>query len=286
MTYTLEASYSYCEALSRRQARNFYFGFRLLPREQRRAIYAAYAFARLGDDIVDGEWPPVEAARRLTAYRRELDRCLAGEPAGPVFTALASAIRTFGIPHHYFYDLLRGMAMDLGVRRYRTFEDLRGYCYLVASTVGLISIEIFGYRGGEAARGHAADLGIALQLTNILRDIREDAARGRIYLPLEELAACGYSEEELLGGVVNQGFRRLLSLQVERAREYYTRGQRLLAYLPRRARACVGVMAGIYRCILDDIERQPEAVFQRRLGLSTGQKLALAGRELVRSLVP
>lgn len=286
MSKALSAAYDYCQALARREAKNFYYGFMLLPRQRRRAIYAAYAFARLGDDIVDEGLPQEEASRRLAAYRGELDRCLAGEPEGPVFTALADVIARYRIPAQYFYQLIEGMEMDLRVRRYQSFDELRRYCYLVASTVGLISIEIFGYRGGETARGYAADLGIALQLTNILRDIQEDAGRDRVYIPQEELACCGYSEGELLSGVVSEGFHRLVRLQVERAREYYARGRRLLPYLPRRARACVGVMAGIYSRILEDIERRPEAVFRERVGLSTGQKLALAGRELVRSMVP
>ncbi|MFB3093324.1 MAG: phytoene/squalene synthase family protein, partial [Dehalococcoidia bacterium] len=159
------------------------------------------------------------------------------------------------------------------------------YCYMVASIVGLISIEVFGYRGGGQARERAADLGIALQLTNILRDVQEDLQRDRIYLPQDELARFGYTEDDLRAGAATDNFRRLMSFQVKRAREYYERGRRLFPYLPRRARACVGVMAGIYSTILDDIEREPETVLRRRLSLSAGQKLALAGRELVRSLV-
>jgi phytoene synthase len=201
-----------------------------------------------------------------------------------VFQALGHAIETYGIPHEYFYDLVRGVTTDLTVQRYSTFDELKEYCYLVASIVGLISIEIFGYGGGDKARRHAADLGIALQLTNILRDIQEDAARDRIYLPLEELDAFGYSAEELFAGRVTPGFRRLLAFNIERARQYYEEGRKLLPFLPRRARACVGVMAGIYSSILDDIQRDPAVVFQRRVSLSTGQKLVLAGRELVRSM--
>ncbi len=280
----LEAAYDYCQALTKREAKNFYYGFMLLPHHQRRAIYAAYAFARRCDDIVDEGLPRAEATVRLAAYREALGCCLEGRPEGPVFTALKDAVDTFAIPHRYLYALIDGVETDLTVRRYAGFQELERYCYLVASTVGLISIEIFGYQGGERARQHAADLGIALQLTNILRDIQEDAGRDRIYLPREELAAFGYSEEELLAGRVTPAFRRLLAFQVERARRYYGQGRRLLPYLPRRARACVGVMAGIYCHILDDIEREPEAVFQRRVSLSAGQKLALAGRELVRSL--
>jgi phytoene synthase len=281
----LTAAYDYCQALTKREAKNFYYGFMLLPERQRRAIYAAYAFARICDDIADEGLPSDQAARRLACYRASLDRCLNGQPEGPAFEALKDAVDTFSIPHRYFYDLIGGVEMDLTVRRYETFDELKRYCHLVASTVGLISIEIFGYRGGETARQHAADLGIALQLTNILRDIQEDAARGRVYLPQEELARFGYTEEELFAGRATPVFRRLLAVQIERARRYYGEGRRLLPYLPRRARACVGVMAGIYSSILSDIEREPGVVFRRRVSLGTGQKLVLASRELVRSLV-
>ncbi|MEE8369934.1 MAG: presqualene diphosphate synthase HpnD [Dehalococcoidia bacterium] len=282
----LAVAYEHCRALAKKEAKNFYYGFMLLPGDQRRAIYAAYAFARQCDDIADKGLPLEEAVRQLAAYRQSLDRCLEGRPEGPVFTALKHTVDSFGIPQEHFYSLIEGVETDLAVRRFQTFDELRRYCYLVASTVGLISIEIFGYRGGEVARRHAVDLGIALQLTNILRDIREDLARDRVYLPQEELAAFGYDEQDLLSGQATPGFRRLLAFQIERARHYFAEGQQLLPYLPRRARACVGVMAGIYSSILKDIERRPEAVFQRRLSLNTGQKLALASRELVRSLAP
>lgn len=281
----LSADYEYCQALTKREAKNFYYGFMLLPSDQRHAIYAAYAFARQCDDIVDDGLPIDDARVRLAAYREELDRCLEGEPQGPVFTALAHAIRRYKIPGDYFYDLIRGVETDLTVNRYETFDDLKRYCHLVASVVGLISIEIFGYRGGEKARSLAADLGVALQLTNILRDLREDAERDRVYLPLDEVAMFGYSEEELLAGATTPAFRSLMSFQVARAREYFDQGRQLLPYLPLRARACVGAMAGIYSSILDEIARRPSVVFQRRVSLSTPQKLTLAGRELMRSVV-
>ena len=281
----LVAAYDHCQALTKREAKNFYYGFMLLPARQRRAIYAAYAFARECDDIVDAGLPSEEASLRLAAYRESLDRCLEGHPQGPVLVALRDAIERYRIPHEYFYRLIEGVETDLTVGRYANFEELKRYCYLVASVVGLISISIFGYRGGEQARRHAADLGIALQLTNILRDVQEDLQRDRIYLPLDELARFGYAEDDLREGVANDAFRRLMALQTERARHYFESGRRLLPYLSRRARACVGVMAGIYSTILDDIQREPETVLRRRVSLSAGQKLALAGRELVRSLV-
>lgn len=286
MRNEVAVAYDYCQALAKREARNFYYGFMLLPFEQRRAIYAAYAFARECDDIVDGDLPPDESARLLGAQRRRLDDCLAGEPDGPVFEALGDAVAHFGIPREYLYELMDGVQMDLEVRRYADFSSLRTYCRKVASVVGLISIEVFGYRGDDIARKHAEDLGIALQLTNILRDLQEDAERGRVYVPQEEIEAFGYSERELFSGVVSPEFRRLAAFQAARARDQFAEGRKLLPYLPRRARACVGVMAGIYESVLSGIERDPGVVFQRRLSLSSGRKLALAGRELVRSLAP
>jgi phytoene synthase len=285
MSNELSAAYRHCQALTRREAKNFYYGFMLLPAKQRRAIYAAYAFARECDDIVDAARPVEEASARLAAQRELLDRCLEGSPNGPVFTALADAVRRYSIPHDYFYRLIEGVETDLTVSRYATFDDLKRYCYLVASVVGLISAEIFGYQGGEEARGHAADLGIALQLTNILRDVQEDLQRGRIYLPEDELARFGYKADFLRQGVANEAFRRLMAFQVARAEEYFEEGRMLLPLLPRRARACVGVMAGIYRTILDDIRRRPETILRQRVSLGTGHKLVLAGRELVRSFV-
>lgn len=286
MNDELQAAYDYCQALTRREAKNFYYGFVLLPGDQRRAIYSAYAFARECDDIADSEMPAGEAAVRLAGYRAAFDRCLGGESDGPVFAALSHAVRTFGVPPTYFHSLVDGVEMDLTQSRYATFDELREYCYRVASVVGLICIEIFGYEGAEKARKHAEDLGIALQLTNILRDLQEDAARGRIYLPLEEIETFRYSSAELMAGEVTKAFRRLVRFQAQRARDYYASGRELLDYLPRRARACVGAMAGIYSAILDDIERDPGVVFRRRVSPGIGHKLALAGRELVRSLAP
>ncbi len=287
MSVALAQAYAHCAAVARAEAKNFYYGFLLLPPRQRQAIYAAYAFARLCDDIVDDGGLPEEAkAAGLDRLRAQLRQCLAGQPEGPVFTALHDAVITFDIPHEYLFLLIDGVEMDLRQRRYATFRELERYCYLVASVVGLICIEIFGYRGGDEARRRAVDLGIALQLTNILRDVQEDLARDRIYIPLEEIAAFGYSEEALRRGEADPTFHCLMAFQVERAREYYRSGLQLLPLLARRPRACVGAMAGIYLRILERIARGPEVVLRKRVSLGTGAKLALAGRELVRSVVP
>ncbi len=282
---SLTAAYDYCQDLTRREAKNFYYGFALLPRPQRRAIYSAYAFARQCDDIVDADLPREEAATQLAAYRQTFEDCLSGERESPVFQALGRTIERYGVPPDYFRDLIAGCEMDLTQTRYPDFDALKEYCRRVASAVGVISIEIFGYKGGEKARRYAADLGIALQLTNILRDVQEDATRGRIYLPLDELEWFGYGPDDLMSGRVTSDFKRLMSFQVDRARQYYNEGRRLLPLLPARARACVGVMAGIYSAILDAIERDPGVIYRQRLSLPTSQKLVLAGRELARSLI-
>jgi len=281
----LEAAYDHCQELTRREAKNFYYGFMLLPTTPRRAIYSAYAFARECDDIVDAGLPVEDAAAQLGEFRRRFERTLAGEPDGQVFHALGHTVRQYSIPHEYFTNLIDGCEIDLTRRRYETFDVLKDYCHKVASAVGLISIEIFGYRGGDKARKYAAELGVALQLTNILRDIQEDGERGRIYLPLDEIEWFGCTPEDLLAGRATREFRRLVLFQADRAREHFRQGRKLLPLLPPRARACVGVMAGIYASILDDIELDPGVVFRRRVSLGTGQKLALAGREIVRSVV-
>ncbi|HEY5640545.1 MAG TPA: presqualene diphosphate synthase HpnD [Dehalococcoidia bacterium] len=285
MNRDLKAAYEHCREITQREASSFYYGFLLLPPAQRRAIYSAYAFARQCDDLADGDLPREEAERALDGARDALDRCLAGDPDGPVFEALGRTIERYDVPRQHFIDLIDGVRTDLTVSRYATFTDLRAYCYRVASSVGLICIEIFGYSGGQRARRYATDLGLALQLTNILRDLAEDADRGRVYLPQEEVEWFGYSDAELLARQVTPEFRRLIAYQVHRAREFYASGRRLLPLLPVRARACVGVMAGVYSSILDEIERRPGVVFRRRVGPGAGQKLALAGRELVRSVL-
>ena len=174
--------------------------------------------------------------------------------------------------------------MDLTQTRYRTFDELRDYCYKVASVVGLISIEVFGYRD-PAAREYAVDLGIAMQLTNILRDIKEDAQRGRVYIPLDELESFGYSERDLQGSVVNGAYRDLMRFQVDRARSYFASGRRLMPALPLNSRACPAVLAALYSAILDRIEAAGFDVFQERIGLTTKRKLLLTARVWATSLI-
>ncbi|MBV8086388.1 MAG: presqualene diphosphate synthase HpnD [Chloroflexi bacterium] len=269
----LEA-YDVCRDLTKRAAKNWYYGFISLPPEKRRAIYAAYAFSRECDDDTD-EQGTLEAKREAIARTRErLDAAYSGQTDDPILLALGDAAKRYDIPRDHFEELIRGVEMDLDVTRYADFEALRTYCYRVASVVGLICLQIFGYDDPHAPE-YAADLGLALQLTNIMRDIKEDAELGRIYLPQDEIKRFGYSEHELLAGVYNEPFRRLMAFQAERAWHFHRSGQRLLALLDIRARACTATMQGIYREVLARIQASDYAVFNSRISLRGRDKLGL-----------
>ncbi len=283
MTTEPQAAYTICRNITRARAKNFYYAFRTLPSRQRRAIYAAYAFCRRCDDIADGE-DTVEDKRAALRDTRARLRGEVGAPPDPVFEALRHAIATFSIPVSLFEEVVDGVEMDLVKIRYDTFEELRKYCSGVASSVGLIGIEVLGYRD-EAAKGYAVDLGIAMQLTNILRDVKEDAERGRIYIPLGELAAFGYTQQQLMDGTVNEQFKDLMRFQTARARRYFDSGSRLMPLLGLRARACPEVLTGIYSALLTSIERSGYDVFQRRIGLSTRRKLFIMAKTWAASLI-
>ncbi len=284
MDRDLKAAYDHCKRVTRAEAKNFYYAFRTLPARKRRAIYAAYAFCRLCDDIADGDLPPDEKRRLLDEMRSRLAPG-SGADAHPVFMALRDAVDSYGIPVRHLGEVIDGVEMDLAKTRYATFEELRGYCYLVASAVGLVCIEIFGYADPKA-REHAVDLGLAMQLTNILRDVREDSRRGRIYLPLDELERFGYAESDLERGVVNEPFRRLMGFQAARAREHFERGRRIVPLLSADSRACLALLHGVYSSILDRIEESGFDVYSRRVGLTTREKLLLMARLWATSLVP
>jgi 15-cis-phytoene synthase len=217
MTPALAASYAYCVRLARREATNFYHAFRVLPGPQRRAMCALYAFLRVADDLSDGPVGLGEKKAALAAWRSEFARALAGDYSHPLHPALHDAIRVHGIPPGHLHAVLDGVEMDLVQDSYATFAELYGYCYRVASAVGLACIHI--WRCAEArAEAYAESAGIAFQLTNILRDLREDAARGRVYLPREDLLRFGYELEQLQRGERDERFRALMRFQVERAR--------------------------------------------------------------------
>jgi len=278
---TLKESYQYAARLTRAKARNFAYSFWFLTPDRRRGISTIYAYSRRLDDCVDaaigGTINPREAWQELERLRALLD----GSRVDPLGPALRDTIQKFSIPHDPFHELIAGMGMDLEQSRYRTFEDLRTYCYRAASTVGLICIEIFGKESPEA-RDRAIDLGIAMQLTNVLRDIPEDLGRGRIYLPTEELSRFGYSEEELEARSVNDSFRSLMKYQVERARGFFNRSAPLLSHIRPESRRCPALLASFYQAILERIENSGYDVFRRRPGLSTLKKLQLVGAHLFR----
>ena len=281
----LELAYQECQRITRREARNFYYAFILLPRQRRRAIYVAYAFCRYCDDAVDSESSMPEKLQRLADLRRMLDLCYQGEAEEPVFLGLSRVASDYGIPKEHFEAVLAGMEADLVKSRYQDFDELRQYCYQVASAVGLICIYIFGFKDSRA-ESHAIDLGLAMQLTNISRDVKEDLDFGRIYLPQEELSRFGYSEEDLQSGRVNDAFVDLMKFQTERARAYFRSGFELLPYLSPRSRACAAVLGSIYSKLLDRIEAADYDVLNHRVSLSTPEKLGVMARSWAASMLP
>jgi phytoene synthase len=257
---------------------NFYYSFVFLPPRKRRAIEAVYAFARRGDDIVDSGLAPDEAARQLAGFRKALDACYAqhGTPlADPELAALATSIREFKIPRQPFEDLILGLEMDLLGTRYQTFDDLSLYCYRVASTIGLIAIEIFGYTDPRT-RDYAVNLGQALQLVNMLRDIQSDARRGRVYLPLEDLEQFGVRPAELLSGAYHDPFIELMQFEGDRARHFFSLARRSLPPQDRRAMVAAEIMAATYWRLLGRIEKRRYNVFGERLRLPALEKLWIA----------
>ena len=273
----LTEAYRECERITWSQARNFAYGIRLLPPAKRRGLAVIYAFARRIDDIGDGTLPAGRKIADLEQARRAVLNLNGNRHDDPVLFALADVKRNFPVPVEAFGELIDGCVADVRGTRYETFEDLHYYCRCVAGSVGRLSLGIFGtgHDLEEAAR-LADSLGVALQLTNILRDIREDHQNGRIYLPAEDLAKFDVD----LDAPNPSQFTRLVEFEAERARDWYATGWRLLPMLDRRSAACTGAMAGIYRQLLEQIAAQPGAVLDRRVSLSTGEKAMVAVRAL------
>lgn len=271
----LAEAYAYCADVTRRSSSNFFYAFRLLPPPRREALCAVYAFCRFVDDIADG------ADRRapadlLARWREELTAIYDGTPTHPIGRALADSVRRFPLAQQYFLDLIRGVELDLTRRRYATFDELHEYCYLVAATVGLLCIEIFGHRH-PSARDYAVDLGVAFQLTNILRDVTEDAARGRLYLPLEDLRRFDCREEDLFSGCYSPRVGALLAFECGRARAYYLRAAGALAAEDRAALAPAEAMRLIYERLLRRIEARHFDVFgSAKVTLPRYEKVTLA----------
>jgi phytoene synthase len=265
----------YCSQLTRKSRSNFYYSFLFLSKEKREAMYAVYAFCRSVDDVADGHATVGEKQGLLDEWRRELDRCYEGKPAHPITVKLAQSIQTFPIPKEHLEELITGVEMDLIHCRYPTFHELYEYCYRVAGVVGLMCIEIFGYRNPKA-KDYAVNLGVALQLTNIMRDLKVDAERGRIYLPQDELARFGYREDELLRGDYTPAFFELMHFAGSRARHYFHNARQLLAEEDRRALFAAEIMGAIYYRLLETIEASGYRVFDRTITLPTSHKLWIA----------
>ncbi|MBB5107222.1 phytoene synthase [Streptomyces spectabilis] len=289
MSAPVLAAYSYCEAVTGQQARNFAYGIRLLPTPKRRAMSALYAFSRRVDDIGDGALAPDVKKTRLDETRSLLGRIHDGsveeDDTDPVAVALSHAALHFPIPLGGLDELIDGVLMDVRGESYETWEDLKVYCRCVAGAIGRLSLGVFGTEPGapnaERAPEYADTLGLALQLTNILRDVREDALEGRTYLPADDLAkfgcSAGFARPEPPAG---SDFAGLVHFEVRRARALFAEGYRLLPLLDRRSGACVAAMAGIYRRLLDRIEREPEAVLRGRVSLPGREKAYVAVRGL------
>ena len=240
---------------------------------------ALYSFMRVADDLADGPGTPAEKRIPLEDWRRRLDESLNGVYSHPLHPAFDHPVRRFGVPPEYLHAVLDGVEMDLTVARYDTFKDLYPYCYRVASAVGLACIHIWGFTG-ERAKGHAEAAGVAFQLTNILRDLGEDAGRGRVYLPREDLERFGYGEESLKAGVRDDRFRALMRFEVDRAAAYYRAAEPLAPLLRPAGRAVFLTMLRTYRGLLDAIVRRDYDVFSGRVRLSRLHKLWLAARAL------
>jgi phytoene synthase len=290
---SLEAAYAACRAIAKREAKNFYYAFVALPAPRRNAICAIYAFMRHADDLADDESLAGEERRRRIAEWQAAWHAAGqgGDTSDPVFIAVRDATERFGIPLTLLDELIAGTTMDLqhdtsdAPDTYATFTDLYQYCYLVASVVGLVCIRIFGYKDQRAEK-LAEETGIAFQLTNILRDVAEDAGRNRVYLPLDELAIHGVSLDSLLrrapGSPPSDGERALLGEMAMRAEDYYKSGRELLPLIDRESRPALWVLVAIYHALLKRIRGADYDVFTQRASVPTSQKLAILGIGMAR----
>jgi phytoene synthase len=296
VTVNADEAYAQCEQITWEQARNFAYGIRLLPPDKRRALAAVYAYARRIDDIGDGDLPAQEKTAQLEAARQQVKTLVAKvkgdaqaaalDDEDPVLVALADTGARFPTPLEAFEELIDGCLADVNQATYKTFDDLLWYCRCVAGSIGRLSLGIYGPTHPERQNKLADDLGVALQLTNILRDVREDFLNDRVYLPKEDLDKFGIefapfgSPEPFPGEAMQARFANLVEFEANRAREWYGSGLRLLATIDRRSAACTGAMAGIYRRLLERIARNPHAVLEGRQSLPGSEKLLVAAEAL------
>ena len=279
----LTEAYEECRLITRREAKNFHYAFITLPPRKRRAIYAAYAFCRICDDAADEENPPEAKLQTLQDVRSDLSRAYAGHSGSPVYLALVDAASTYDIPEQYFQHVISGVEMDLTKTRYQDFDELYAYCYNVACVVGLVCLQVFGY-SSEKAKEYAVDLGLAMQLTNILRDVKEDLDLGRVYIPQDEMDRFGYSVADLEAGNTNGSFINLMAFEAERARHHFREGFKLMPLLSPRSRGCPAVLGQVYRHILDKIEARRFDIFGDKVKLSTREKCLVTAHTWIKSL--
>jgi phytoene synthase len=278
MSVELPRSYQYCRKIARTRAKNFYYSFVLLSREQKDAMCAIYAFMRYCDDLSD---EPGAAAAPIERWREDLTKALAGGTTSPspLWPAFRDAVERYRIPHEYFYEMIDGVLSDVEPRHIETFDELYRYCYQVASVVGLAIIHIFGFEQREALP-LAEKCGIAFQLTNILRDVREDAGRGRIYIPREDLTRFGVTPEDLREGRKSESFARMMEFEAARARRYYDESRPLLNLIHKRSRSSLWALITIYSTLLDRIRQSNYDVLARRIRLSTFEKSFIVVRAM------
>ena len=271
----------YCQNITSKSGSSFYYSFMFLPILKRRAITALYAFCREVDDVVDECMDETIAQRKLDWWRSEIANLFAGQPQHPVTQALLPLLKDFNLAEEYFVEIIDGMEMDLNISRYQTFKDLNLYCYRAASVVGLLSAEIFGFKNRQTL-AYANDLGMAFQLTNILRDVREDAERGRVYIPLDELEQFNVSIQDLSHPVTSDAIKALLSHQQQRAKDYYIKAFQQLPEEDRFSQRTGIIMAEIYQSLLDEIKQDDFRVLEHKIKLTPMRKFWLAWRQSFR----
>lgn len=265
----------YCESLAAQSGSSFYYSFLFLPLEQRRAVMGLYAFCRQVDDIVDECIDKEIALQKLGWWQQEIERVYQNTPEHPIGKVLSVAQQQFKLPKHLFEEILQGMMMDLNYQGYQTFEDLRLYCHCVASAPGLLAARIFGFED-ESTLSYAKNLGVAFQLVNIIRDVGEDAARGRVYLPETELQQFSVSANDILNKVYSENFKVLMAFQSQRARRYYDMALQALPECDKGKQRSGLIMAGIYFALLDEIEKTRFRVLHQRISLTPIRKLWIA----------
>ena len=271
----------YCQDKAAASGSSFYYSFIFLPAHRRRAITALYAFCREVDDVVDECSDPRIAATKLAWWRQEVARIYAGAPEHPVGQALQKVLPEFTLPQEQLLEIIDGMEMDLTQTRYLDFKALSLYCYRVASVVGLLAAEIFGYQDRQTQK-YAYNLGMAFQLTNIIRDVGEDARRGRVYLPIDELQCFNVPVADIVNSRHSDNFRQLMEFQIERAETYYAQAMQELPAVDRKTQRPGLVMAAIYRTLLDEIKRDGCLVLDRRTSLTPLRKLWIAWRTWIK----